>query len=120
MKCPSAQAKIGNMVIGVNLSTAHVQILPKGWVVDQAFLENSEEKSLIARFRFSGECVRGACDKWDQHSCTCSVARRAIGLDISSGDAPVCPISKECRWLKQEGVEICLKCSFITTIRMPP
>lgn len=65
-------------------------------------------------FRFAARCNTSSCTHFDGKDCQLAT-RILAGFGAVDTALPACALRKSCRWYAQEGGEICLRCSQITT-----
>jgi hypothetical protein len=120
--CPSARCSKGNILLGIVNRQGRIDFLPDKIVIDDAFVAAaSKGRKPEQRFRFSGPCMRGACDRWRDNAC--SVAKLfheeapALLRDFEPPPLPNCSIRPDCRWHSEYGDEICAACVWVVTER---
>jgi hypothetical protein len=120
--CPSARCSDGNILLGIVNRQGKIDFMPEKVVIDETFVEAaSKGRKPEQRFRFSGPCMHGGCDRWRDNAC--SVARlfheEAPRLlhDVGPSPLPNCSIRPDCRWHSEHGDEICVACVWVITER---
>ena len=64
--------------------------------------------------RLSGQCAGEHCKHFNNHRC--SLASRVVASLAPTAKAPpACGLRSSCRWWRQEGLAVCLRCPQITT-----
>jgi hypothetical protein len=117
--CPSARAEPGATLIGVIGVEGQVAYLKTALEIDQAFIDEvSQDGKPEERFRFSGTCVEGKCQQWNNGKSRCGVLDSVKPfLGDGAGDGPLqnCVIRGACRWYRQDGAPACRICPGVIT-----
>jgi len=117
LRCPSGRpefedSKVFGVVTGVDRPV--VNYLPRP--VDQADLgiELPPDVNPAQVFRFTCACAESKCRHFDGSECT--LGDRIVRLLPSVTDAlPKCSIRGQCRWFRERGRAICLRCPGIVS-----
>ena len=123
LRCPSAPATNGALLIGIIETDGHVVNLGTPLPIDDAFIETARANGPPEeRFRFSSPCQTDRCCHWKGHQCgligeLCESAREKSLIDeeASADGLPRCAIRAECRWWSQRGRDACTVCPLVVT-----
>lgn len=121
--CPSAPARVGgSVVIGVRLGVSGgARIVPtdKPIPVTQQIIDFAAPLEPGEVFRFAANCESAVCPHFVDRKCQIAVGAVAR-LDEVVTELPRCSIRSQCRWFRQEGPPICLRCPQIVTQEVDP
>ena len=111
--CPSYISKPGAELFGIVNKAGYVEYLHQAIRIDQTFVDEARKgRTPESRFRFSGKCIEGACQKWNAEQAGCGLVDEIIeriGKDIES-TLQHCAIRSKCRWFHQRGAVACANC----------
>ena len=123
LRCPSAPATEGALLIGIVETDGRVVNLGTPLPIDEAFIETARANGPPEeRFRFSSPCQKNRCCHWKGHECGLigelySSAREKSLVDVEdfTQGLPRCAIRAECRWWAQRGRDACAVCPVVVT-----
>ena len=124
LRCPSAPATKGALLIGIVETDGRVVNLGTSLPVDDAFIKTVRiDGSPEERFRFSSPCQRDRCGHWKGHECGLigelyESARQKSLIEkdaVSARGLPRCAIRANCRWWSQRGRDACAVCPLVVT-----
>ena len=115
--CPSSDAAVGAVVLGVRDREGNLGYLTPAPHVDVDLLERVRERFGDPRtaMRFASPCVRGECAQWTGSRCGII---DAVVADIGTSEPdrlPACSIRSTCRWFAQHGRAACAVCPVVVT-----
>jgi hypothetical protein len=110
--CPSALANLpGARIFGVvtGVEEPRVTYLPESIEAASVDLELAPGVSPGKLFRATVGCLEGGCPHFD--GCNCQLGARVVRMLPSMTNAlPPCSIRGNCRWFRERGKAICLRC----------
>jgi hypothetical protein len=121
--CPSARGHPGaSVLIGVVGGTPEApRVTPTEVALDVTpeLLEMASPVSPSEVFRFAAKCQGCACPHFSNDACQLAVRSVEILSEVTD-KLPHCAIRPQCRWFRQEGPAICLRCPQIVTDQYRP
>jgi hypothetical protein len=123
LRCPSAPATEGALLIGIVDADGHVVNLGTPLPIDETFIETARSNGAPEeRFRFSSPCQTDRCCHWKGHECgligelyESACNKSLVAEDDSTHGLPRCGIRAECRWWSQRGRDACAVCPLVVT-----
>ena len=77
--CPSYISKPGAELFGIVNKAGYVEYLHQAIRIDQTFVDEARKgRTPESRFRFSGKCIEGACQKWNAEQAGCGLVDEII------------------------------------------
>jgi hypothetical protein len=111
--CPSHKCMEGSKLLGIQQIDGKMAILSKPLEINHHEFIGDElhpERS----FRFINKCASVDCHQWKHGKC--SIAQQLGQSFIDKNESvPDCSIRSQCRWFKQEGIDICRLCPRVVT-----
>lgn len=114
--CPSAVAKPGAELFGVQNALGHIEYLDKPIVINKTFLETARQgRSPEERFRFASNCIKNGCGHWTGQETGCGLIDKVVDAMNRNAEAKqvACVIRDRCRWFHQQGAAACANCDEI-------
>lgn len=111
--CPSAIAKPGAELFGVQNASGHIEYLDKSITIDKTFVETARQgRAAEERFRFASNCAKNGCGHWAGEGKGCGLVDKIVeAMDRKAGATLVaCSIRNRCRWFHQQGGTACANC----------
>jgi hypothetical protein len=123
LRCPSAPATEGALLIGIIETDGQVVNLGTPLPIDEAFIETARANGPPEeRFRFSSPCQKERCGHWKGSECDLigelfqsARDKSLVSDDNSAHSLPRCGIRAECRWWSQRGRDACAVCPLVVT-----
>ena len=123
LRCPSAPAASGTLLIGIVEADGRVANLGTPLPVDEAFIAAARTHGPPEeRFRFSSSCQKEKCGHWQGDECGLigelfeSAREKTLVAENNATQAlPRCAIRAECRWWSQRGRDACAVCPVVVT-----
>jgi hypothetical protein len=121
--CPSAPGSLDDSIL-IGVVTSHPEgprVVPmeRALTVTPEILELAEPVSPTEVFRFAAACRSTKCPHFQCGACQLA-ARSVVLLNSVVDDLPRCPIRSACRWFRQEGSAMCMRCPQIITDQFKP
>jgi len=121
--CPSAEpTAIGAVVLGVicgSSGASRLRYLAAPLRVTDEILALSEPVLPDEVMRFAAPCVEHACQHFDGTNCRLA-AKTATLLSPVNDTRPRCYLRPRCRWWRQEGDAVCLRCPMVIRRNFAP
>ncbi|MDB5282471.1 MAG: hypothetical protein JWO06_1546 [Bacteroidota bacterium] len=118
--CPSSKCAEGSKLIGLVKEDGHVDMLETPLEITEDFIKAAAEgRNPQSRFRFSNNCVQGACKQWTGSRCGVvdgildHVAQGKTKVEVQA--IKDCAIRPVCRWYNQNGLAACEICPLVIT-----
>ncbi len=114
--CPSAVAKPGAELFGVQNASGHIEYLNEPIVINKTFLETARQgRSPEERFRFASNCIKNGCGHWTGQETGCGLIDKVVEAVNRKAEATLvaCTIRDRCRWFHQQGAAACANCDEI-------
>ena len=115
LSCPSASNFHGDKVFAVfNENVGELRYLPNAVNVPEVAKSLLDMDAFALKNRLEGKCVTSSCHYW-QGACH-------LGFFVSEVkvrdrvDTQKCSIRASCRWIKENGSEVCGSCAFVRNL----
>jgi hypothetical protein len=108
--CPSTDITESTHVLGVVGRDGKVKFLEKLLPLPRVARDEITMNDLRDQVRLTGLCIQKDCAHWKG---ICGVGKALTDLKTSSGGS-YCDLKLRCRWLLENGPEICSVCQFVT------
>jgi hypothetical protein len=121
--CPSSRGTLEDSVL-IGVVTSHgdgPRVIPTehAMPVTAEILRMAEPVGPSEVFRFASPCQTGRCPHFQNEACQLAV-RSVELLEAVADGLPKCPIRSHCRWFRQEGAAICMRCPQVVTDQFDP
>lgn len=117
--CPSATNVQGETVFAVmDGGVGDLRFLPTAIDVPEIVKSTLDMDEFAAKNRLAGPCVTSSCHYW-HGACQLGFFVSEVEVKIRM-ETRQCAISEKCRWIKENGPEVCGACAFVRNLPVKP
>jgi hypothetical protein len=115
LSCPSASNSHGDKVFAVfDESVGELRYLPDAVVVPEVAKSLLDMDAFALKNRLEGKCVTSSCHYWQG---ACHLGFFVSEVEVRDRvDTQKCSIRASCRWIKENGPEVCGSCVFVRNL----
>ena len=113
--CPSATNSHGDKVFAVfDESAGELRYLPNAVNVPEVAKSLLDMDAFALKNRLEGKCITSSCHYW-QGACHLGFFVSEVQVQVRV-ETQHCSIRDTCRWIKENGPEICGSCAFVRNL----
>jgi hypothetical protein len=115
LSCPSASNSHGEDVFAVfDEDAGELRYLPNAVNVPEVAKSMLDMDAFALKNRLAGKCVTSSCHYWRG---ACHLGFFVSEVEVRGRvNTQQCSIRNKCRWIKENGVEVCDSCSFVRNL----
>ena len=115
LSCPSASNSHGDKVFAVfDESAGELRYLPNAVNVPEVAKSLLDMDAFALKNRLEGKCITSSCHYW-QGACHLGFFVSEVQVQVRV-ETQHCSIRDTCRWIKENGPEICGSCAFVRNL----